>query len=76
MEAQRRASEAEKNFIATKLKEEVDHQLVKDVTEQVLQSIPHHLFSSGQMPRLHLLYSLNLMFSPFLKSMYKFLSCI
>lgn len=35
MEAQRRASEAEKNFIATKLKEEVDHQLVKDVTEQV-----------------------------------------
>lgn len=35
MEAQRRASEAEKSFIATKLKEEVDHQLVKDVTEQV-----------------------------------------
>jgi hypothetical protein len=35
MEAQRRASEAEKNYIATKLKEEVDHQLVKDVTEQV-----------------------------------------
>jgi len=35
MEAQRRASEAEKNFIATKLKEEVDHQIVKDVTEQV-----------------------------------------
>ena len=35
MEAQRRASEAEKNFIATKLKEEVDHQLVKDVSEQV-----------------------------------------
>jgi len=35
MEAQRRASDAEKAFIATKLKEEVDHQLVKDVTEQV-----------------------------------------
>jgi len=35
MESQRRASDAEKAFIATKLKEEVDHQLVKDVTEQV-----------------------------------------
>ena len=35
MEAQRRASDAEKDFIASKLKEEVDHQLVKDVCEQV-----------------------------------------
>ena len=35
MAAQDRACAAEKQFVVTKLKEEVDHQLVKDVTEEV-----------------------------------------